>query len=225
MTLYNYRVLVVVPLSVLGLLVFSGCGAGPKEKSHDFFTSGSREADQRADQRMAKSEQLRGTGEGAGEKASAKITAGGKSTGLKSEEQKSLYDRLGGDERIKAIVDDFVNRALADPRVNWERKGVKQGGFSFSRGKSMEWNASPENVAQLKKHVVQFLALSTGGPAHYDGLEMKQAHAGLHITNAEFDASVGDFKASLDKLQVPNKEQKEVLSIIESTRPLIVEER
>jgi hemoglobin len=212
-------------MCVVALLGFAGCGAGPKEKSHDFFTSGSREADQRADQRMAKSEQLRGTGEGAGEKTSAKVTAEGKSTGVKSDELKSLYDRLGGEERIKAIVDDFVNRALADPRVNWERKGVKQGGFSVHRGKSVEWNASPDNVAQLKKHIVQFLSLSTGGPAQYDGLEMKQAHTGLHITNAEFDASVGDFKASLDKLQVPNKEQKEVLSIIESTRPLIVEER
>jgi hypothetical protein len=36
---------------------------------------------------------------------------------------------------------------------------------------------------------------------------------------------VGDLKASLDNLKVPNKEQKELLSIVESTRPLIVTER
>jgi hemoglobin len=54
---------------------------------------------------------------------------------------------------------------------------------------------------------------------------MKAAHAGKRITNSEFDASVGDFKASLDKLQIPNKEQKELLAIIESTRPQVVEER
>ena len=54
---------------------------------------------------------------------------------------------------------------------------------------------------------------------------MRPAHAGLHIGNPEFDAALGDLKASLDKLQVPNKEQKELLAIIESTRPQIVEER
>ncbi len=217
--------IIIVPMTAIAFcLLISGCGAAPKEKSHDFFTSGNREADQRADQRMAKTEQLRGTGEGAGEKASAKITAEGKSV-VKADEKKSLFDRLGGQDTILKIVDDFTVRALADPRVNWERKGVKYGGLSIHRGKSMEWNASPQNVEQLKKHLVQFLALSTGGPAFYDGKEMKDAHANLHITNAEFDAAVGDLKASLDKLQVPNKEQKELLSIVESTRPQIVQER
>jgi hemoglobin len=207
-----------------GLLTVGGCGPAAKEKSHDFFTSGNKEADQRAEQRMAKSEQLRGDGEGGGEKASAKMTSEGKVV-PKSEDLKSLYDRLGGDKRIKEIVNDFVTRAMADPRVNWTRRGITMGGFTMHRNKSMQWDANPGNVEQLKKHVVQFIALSTGGPSFYDGQEMKQAHTNLHITNAEFDAAVGDFKASLDKLQVPNKEQKELLAIIESTRPQIVEER
>jgi hemoglobin len=73
--------------------------------------------------------------------------------------------------------------------------------------------------------LIQFLALATGGPAHYEGKEMKQAHAGLHISNPEFDASLGDLKASLDKLGIAVKEQKELLAVIESTRPQIVEER
>jgi hemoglobin len=47
----------------------------------------------------------------------------------------------------------------------------------------------------------------------------------MHISNAEFDAAIGDLKASLDKLRIPNKEQKELLAIVESTRPEIVEVR
>src|SRR5437763_4663013 len=109
---------------------------------------------------MAQTEQIHGSGEGTGEK---------------KEEKKSLYDRLGGEKGMTAIVDDFVTRMLADPRVNFERKGVKQGGVSIHRGRSEEWNASSENVAQLKKHFVQFLSLSTGGPSFYDGREMKSA--------------------------------------------------
>ena len=44
----------------------------------------------------------------------------------------------------------------------------------------------------------------------------------MRITNPEFDAAVGDLKATLDKLQIPNTEQKELLAIVESTRPQIV---
>jgi hemoglobin len=47
----------------------------------------------------------------------------------------------------------------------------------------------------------------------------------MHISNPEFDAALGDLKASLDRQQVPNKEQKELLAIIESTRPQIVTEK
>src|SRR3954453_15619368 len=50
-------------------LIIVGCrGAKPKAQNKEFFTSGSREGDQRASQRMAKEEQLSGSGEGAGEK-------------------------------------------------------------------------------------------------------------------------------------------------------------
>jgi hemoglobin len=72
---------------------------------------------------------------------------------------------------------------------------------------------------------VQFIALATGGPAQSAGKGMKEAHVNMHISNPEFDAAVGDLKAALDKAQVPNKEQKELLAIIESTRPQIVTER
>jgi hemoglobin len=50
-------------------------------------------------------------------------------------------------------------------------------------------------------------------------------HAGMRITNSEFDATIGDLKVSLDKLRIPNREQKELLAIMESTRPQIVTER
>jgi hemoglobin len=215
------------------LLATAGCGTGkPATQNKEFFTSGSREADQRASQRMAKNEQLAGSGEGAGEKkvkkavkAAPASNVDGTNTAAQAEGKLTLFDRLGGEKGITAIIEDFTPRAIQDPRVNWERKGAKQTGFFFHRQKSNEWNGTPENIARLNKHLIQFIALATGGPAHYDGKEIKSAHAGMHVTNAEFDAAVGDLKASLDKLQIPNKEQKELLSIIESTRPLIVVER
>jgi len=210
----------------------AGCGGkAAKKENRDFFTSGSREADQRASQRMAKDEQLTGSGEGAGEKgvkkakrSSDSADPGATNKAALAEGKLALFDRLGGEVGISNIVADFLPRALQDPRVNWQRKGVKRG-LALRNSESVAWNATPGNVAQLQKHLVQFLVLATGGPAHYDGKEMKSAHGGLHISNPEFDATLGDLKASLDRLQVPNKEQKELLAIIESTRPLIVVER
>ena len=186
---------------------------------------------------MAKDEQLAGSGEGAGEKGAKKAVAAkptadgqvakGTNNAAQVEGKLALFDRLGGEKGITAIVDDFTPRVLQDPRVNWQRKGVKSGGFSFHRksSESVAWNATAENMVNLKKHLVQFIVLATGGPPHYDGKEMKSAHAGMKIGNPEFDAALGDLKASLDTLQIPNKEQKELLSIIESTRPQIVTQR
>lgn len=216
------------PLLFLCALVIAGCAR--KEKvNDDFFTSGSREADQRAEQRMAKDAQLKGGSEEDGTRGKLGGPTENDLTGPngvpKADEKKTLYDRLGGKEGVDAIVNDFVTRVLADPTVNWERKGVKRGGLSFRRGESLEWEASQENVERLKQHLAQFIAIKTGGPTAYSGVEMKTAHEGMRITNTEFDASVGALKATLDKLQLPNDEQKELLAIVESTRPQVVEER
>jgi len=202
-----------------------------QKQNRDFFTSGSQEADQRASQRMAKDEQLTGSGEGAGEKGVKKAKSneeltptGRTNTPAQAQGKLSLYTRLGSEAGISNIVADFLPRAIQDPRVNWDRKGVAHAGL-FHREKAMAWNPTPQNVEQLQQHMTQFLMLATGGPAHYEGKEMKAAHDGLKISNPEFDAAVGDLKASLDKLQIPNKEQKELLAIIESTRPEIASER
>lgn len=213
---YPYRVLFIATLSTLFL---AGCGGtSQQKKDKDFYTSGSRDADQRADQRMSQEQQLTGGTNNGHEKVTdtQAVIASGK---------KPLFERLGGEAGIKSIVDDFVTRALADPRVNWQRIGVKRGGFSIHRDQSMEWDASPENVAKLKAHLAEFFALATGGPAKYTGKELKPAHENMHITNPEFDATIGDLKATLDKLQIANQEQKELLATVESTREIIVEER
>lgn len=127
--------------------------------------------------------------------------------------QKSLYDRLGGEAAINAVVDDFVNRAANNPKVNFTRKGVT----------AKEWNPTPENVAHLKKMLVQFIASATGGPQKYQGKDMKSSHAGMMITNTEFDALAADLTASLNKFNVPSREQAELMKIVGSTRSLIVE--
>lgn len=125
----------------------------------------------------------------------------------------SLYDRLGGRPAITAVVDDFVGRAAGDPKVNFTRKGVQ----------GAEWAATPDNVAHLKAMLVEFVSMAAGGPVKYTGQDMKTAHSGMKISNAEFDALAMDLKASLDKFKVPSREQKELLGAVEGTRKDIVE--
>jgi len=125
---------------------------------------------------------------------------------------RSLYDRLGGEPAVTAVVDDFVNRAAADPKVNFTRKGTDK-----------EWAATPENVAKLKMHLTQFVAQAAGGPQKYQGKAMKPLHAGMKITEAEFNAIAADLVASLDKFKVPQKEKDELMAVVGSTKGDIVE--
>src|SRR5689334_13993045 len=158
-TLKAQTAMTVMFCAMLGLS-FSGCRSKPQAQNKDFFTSGSREADQRASQRMAKSEQLEGSGEGSGEKGvkkASKKAAGGTGEGAQAEKKLSLFDRLGGEKGLTALVDDFTPRLLEDPRVNWNRAGVTSHAF-LKRTKSETWQATPDNVTTLKKHLVQFLA-------------------------------------------------------------------
>jgi ribosomal 50S subunit-associated protein YjgA (DUF615 family) len=45
----------------------------------------------------------------------------------------------------------------------------------------------------------------------------------MRISNNEFDAMVGDIKASMDKLGTATREKRDLLAIIETTRKQIVE--
>jgi hemoglobin len=206
-------------LLCVGFALAAGCGGEAQQsKDKDFFTSGNREADQRADERMAQKQELTGDTANAG----GTVT---KSQAVLANEKKPLYDRVGGSVGIKLIVDDFVTRAMADPRVNLQRVGIKRGGFSIHHNQSMEWDASADNVAALKLHLAEFIGLSTGGPSKYTGEDLKDVVKNMHYTNPNFDAAMGDLKATLDKLQIANQEQKELLSVMETTREQVVEDR
>ena len=126
---------------------------------------------------------------------------------------KSLYERLGGEAAITAVVADFVGRAAADPAVNFTRQGTAK-----------PWDPTPENVALLQKRLVQFISMAAGGPQQYEGKDMKTAHAGMGITSDEFDAIAADLKASLVTFNVPQQEQDELLAAVASTKGQIVEE-
>lgn len=121
--------------------------------------------------------------------------------------KKSLYTRLGGKPAITAVVDSFVNTAAGNPKVNFFRNGTIKN----------------LNVPHLKKQLVDFISMATGGPQAYKGRDMKSSHAGMKITSDEFNAIAGDLAATLDKFKVPAAEKNELMKIAASTAPAIVE--
>ncbi len=126
-------------------------------------------------------------------------------------EAKTLWDRLGGEANVAKVVDDFVNTAGKDPKVNFWRDPTKV--------------PSKEEVADLKKHLVAFVSSVTGGPLKYEGKSMKEAHKGMKITSEEFDAAANDLKEVLEKDGAKADDLKAVMALVDSTRKDIVEDK
>lgn len=118
----------------------------------------------------------------------------------------TLYKRLGGYDAIAAVSDDFLGRLSTNPQFT-----------KFFAGHSTD------SLKKLRQHVVDFLCFGTGGPCVYTGRDMKTTHAGLAITEKDWDVSVKDLIATLDKFNVPAKEKEEVLVAVGSLKKDIVE--
>jgi hemoglobin len=86
-----------------------------------------------------------------------------------------------------------------------------------NRINAMFANADPAN---LKTKLVDQICEATGGPCKYTGKTMKDAHAGMKITEADFNALVEDLVKALEG--VPEKEQTELLSALAAMKPDIV---
>lgn len=118
---------------------------------------------------------------------------------------KTLYERMGGYDVIAEIVDDLMLRMRNDPQ------------FERFRARSED---SRNRARQL--FVDQLSALS-GGPSIYIGRDMKTSHAGLGITQQEWDASIRHAEAALDNFHVSGPEKAEFMALLERYRPEIVE--
>ncbi len=119
--------------------------------------------------------------------------------------ERTLYDRLGGIEAITAVVESFRDRVAADDRMN----------LKFAR----------TDLARLRKMLIDQVCEATGGPCHYNGRSMKEAHAGMAVTKGEFDALVDDLIKTLNEFKVPGHEQSELLAILKPLESEIVEVR
>lgn len=128
--------------------------------------------------------------------------------GEKGESEASLYDRLGGLGPISVVVSDFLDEMIPDPKLN-ENPAIDE---------ARERVPAP----YLKYQVTAFVCQATGGPCEYHGRDMKSSHAHLNITEDEWDRMVTIFKGVLADHGVPEKETKELLELLGTTKDDIV---
>lgn len=127
---------------------------------------------------------------------------------MSTQNQPSLYDRLGGVYSIATVVDDLIDRIMVDSRLN-----------ANPRVDEAHHRVSP---AGFKYLVTEMVCWATGGPQRYSGRSMRDSHQHLLITAAEWEAFLEDFQQTLDKFGVPEAEQAELKAIVDTTRADIV---
>ena len=120
----------------------------------------------------------------------------------------SLYDRLGGVYNIAVVVDDFIDRIMADERLN-----------ANPRVDEAHHRVTPPGFKYL---VTEMVCWAAGGPQVYSGRSMGDSHRHLEITEEEWKAFMDDLAQSLSKFGVPEAERQELNAIVEGTKEEIV---
>ncbi|MGI5175756.1 group I truncated hemoglobin [Dactylosporangium sp. CA-152071] len=114
----------------------------------------------------------------------------------------SIYDTIGGAAAVQAAVEQFYARVLTDPRLESFFTGV--------------------DVQRLKTHQRAFITAALGGPQIFAGRDMAAAHAGLGITDADFDAVVAHLAGTLTDLGVADDQVAQIGATLTPLRGQIV---
>ena len=89
-----------------------------------------------------------------------------------------LFEAFGGQTGIRSLMNDFVNRLKADPRL----------AEAFREA----------NAANLASQLSDQICQLAGGPCVYKGPDMKEAHSNMDVTRADFNALVEVLQMSMD---------------------------
>lgn len=106
----------------------------------------------------------------------------------------SIYERIGGQEALIVVVDDFYRRVLADSQL-----------VPFFAG---------SNMSRLKGKQTEFFAAALGGPDEYSGQSMRAAHRGMGINQVHFDLVAKHLREALAAAGVPDDTSDTIIEII-----------
>ena len=122
-----------------------------------------------------------------------------------AQEKTTLYERLGRYDGIARITDEYLRGVRSDPQL---ARFIGRGADSLVRARQL-----------LKDQ----LCAMTGGPCAYIGRDMKTAHGGLGITEADWSLNMKYMSAAVAKAHVADGDRDEFLALIEALKQQIVE--
>ncbi len=115
----------------------------------------------------------------------------------------TLYERLGGTAGIRRIVDGTVAAHMDNPLI---------------AHRFQPYATRPERIEEIKQHTCDFFAAGSGGPDVYGGKNMTDAHCGMAIDEAEYDAATADILTTMKALHYDAETRAEVGAILRSLK-------
>ncbi|WJG09077.1 group 1 truncated hemoglobin [Aliiglaciecola sp. LCG003] len=113
-------------------------------------------------------------------------------------QQQTVYQQLGGSDKVAEIVDNFVTEIEYDPII-----------LGYFEG---------SDIDRFKKKLTEQICVLTGGPCQYSGDTMEQVHQGMNITEGHFNRTVDLLIKAMDKAEVSHPMQNQVLKVLAPTR-------
>jgi truncated hemoglobin YjbI len=117
----------------------------------------------------------------------------------------SLFEQLGGEPKLRAIVDDFIDRCFHDAMI----------GFLFARA----------DRDRIKRFEYQHAAKNLGAPIEYGGRALDEAHRPHRIFGGQFDRRRQILIETLRDHDAPNDVVNAWVSHQESLRSLITKDQ
>jgi hemoglobin len=119
--------------------------------------------------------------------------------------ESSLYERIQYAGGLRRLVETLYPRILADPSLLFYFKHLDD-----------------QHLKRLRWHMLTLLAVITGGPSKYQGRDVHEAHADLHITGEAFDRVLWHVQGTLQELEVEEEDQRAVLAAMQARRDEVV---
>jgi hemoglobin len=136
------------------------------------------------------------------------FVSAGQALAQTSPQDRTLYERLGGLPAISLVLSDFVDVFIQDPMI-LANPAVRE-------------RKTPESAPYIKYQVTSLVCEATGGPCEYSGLDLREAHDGLNVSEAEWERMVEIFSETLNRHGVPEQEQQDLFAILGPTKADIV---
>jgi len=116
----------------------------------------------------------------------------------------TLFDRLGGEMKLRPIVNEFIDRVFADRMI----------GFFFRHA----------DRARLKEMEYQLMASFLGADVRYQGRPLAKVHANHPIMGGHFARRRQILKETLESFDVPEEIQSVILGHTDQLRSQITPE-